>query len=108
MNLDLNSAVPCGLLINELISNALKHAFPGGRQGSSDQAAPGGTAGWRSASRMTAWVFPKPLDFRHASTFGLQIVNLLVSQLEGTISLDREKGTAFTVAFRELEYKKRL
>ena len=109
VNLDLNSAVPCGLLINELISNALKHAFPGGRRGVVGIKLRRGEDGRVEIRIADDGVgFPRALDFQHASTFGLQIVNLLVSQLEGTLSLDREKGTAFTVAFRELEYKKRL
>ena len=51
--------------------------------------------------------FPERIDFRNTESFGLQIVNLLVGQLEGTIKLDKEKGTAFTIVFRELEYKAR-
>jgi two-component sensor histidine kinase len=51
--------------------------------------------------------FPAGLDFRHPDSFGLQIVNMLVHQLEGTIDMDRANGTAFTVIFRELNYKPR-
>ena len=48
------------------------------------------------------WIFAKP------KAFGLQIVNLLVEQLEGTIEIDRTNGTAFTVTFRELKYAPRI
>jgi two-component sensor histidine kinase len=51
---------------------------------------------------------PKGLDFRKAESFGLQIVNLLVDQLEAEIDLDRTKGTAFTMTFRELKYAPRV
>ena len=51
--------------------------------------------------------FPENLNFRKAESLGLQIVNLLVGQLGGTIELDRTNGTAFTVAFREFEYPSR-
>jgi two-component sensor histidine kinase len=51
---------------------------------------------------------PEGLDFRKAESFGLQIVNLLVRQLDATIDLDRTKGTAFTMTFRELHYEARI
>ena len=104
IHLDINSAVPCGLLVTELMTNALKHAFPGDRKG---------VVGIRIRRREDGIVelrvaddgvgFPEAVDFRHTESLGLQIVSLLVGQLEGTIELDRKKGTAFTIAFRELE-----
>jgi hypothetical protein len=45
--------------------------------------------------------FPGGLDFRNTETLGLQLVNTLVEQLEGTIELDRSSGTAFKIAFGE-------
>jgi len=106
--LDVNSSVPCGLILNELISNSLKHAFPEGRKGririglkrGSDDAiiflvADNGIG------------FPKDVDFRQSKSLGLQLTNLLVGQLGGTIELDRTNGTAFTVTFRELKYAPR-
>jgi len=106
--LDLNSAVPCGLILNELISNSLKHAFPEGRKGliriglkrGSD-----GTIILRVADDGIG--FPKDLDFRQLESLGLQIAKLLVGQIEGMIELDRTNGTAFTVTFREIKYAPR-
>jgi two-component sensor histidine kinase len=51
--------------------------------------------------------FPEDLDFAKAESFGLQIVNLLIRQMDATIELDRTNGTAFTVTFRELKYPSR-
>ncbi len=104
MSLDINSAVPCGLILNELISNALKHAFPEGRRAIKIglRRGPGGAVELRVADDGVS--FPKGLDFRKAESFGLQIVNMLVDQLEAAIDLDRTKGTAFTMTFRELKY----
>jgi PAS domain S-box-containing protein len=105
VSLDINSAVPCGLILNELISNALKHAFSEGRTGVIKiglRRGPGGAVELRVADDGVG--FPKGLDFRKAESFGLQIVNLLVDQLEATIEIDRTKGTAFTVTFRKLKY----
>lgn len=109
VSLDINSAVPCGLILNELISNALKHAFPEGRTGVIKiglRRGPGGAVELRVADDGVG--FPKRLDFRKAESFGLQIVNLLVDQLEAAIDLDRTKGTAFTMTFRELKYAPRV
>jgi len=109
LSLDINSAVPCGLILNELISNALKHAFPEDRTGVIKiglRRGPGGAVELRVADDGVG--FPKGLDFRKAESFGLQIVNLLVDQLEATIEIDRTKGTAFTVTFHELKYAPRI
>ncbi len=109
IRLDINSAMPCGLLANELVSNALKHAFPGGRKGVVRIG-----LRRRPEGRVEMGIeddgvgLPPGLDFRGAKSFGFQIVALLVSQLEADIALDARHGTAFTIAFRELEYKKRI
>jgi PAS domain S-box-containing protein len=104
--LNVNSAVPCGLLVNELVSNSLKHAFPADRKGTV-------TIGLRKMEEGIVELrvaddgagFPEALDFRRTDGLGLQIVSLLVDQLDGTIELDRKKGTAFTIVFRELAHK---
>jgi len=102
--LDINTALPCGLILNELISNALKHAFPAGRKGVLMirlRRGKDGAVELRIADNGVG--FPKRLDFRRTESLGLQIVNLLVGQLEGTIKLAGKNGTAFTVAFREMK-----
>jgi two-component sensor histidine kinase/GAF domain-containing protein len=102
--LDVTTAIPCGLIINELASNALKHAFPNGRSGVigvemiQERGAGGG-----EQYRLTIWDdgagFPEGLDFRHTKSLGLQLVNSLTQQLGGSVTLSREKGTAFEIAF---------
>jgi PAS domain S-box-containing protein len=109
VQLDINSAVPCGLLVNELISNALKHAFPGGRKGTVRvrlRREKDGALVLRIADDGVG--LPEGLDFRRVPSFGLQIVDLLVGQLEAAIDLDRTAGTAFTVTFREVKYTNRI
>ncbi|MCX6565201.1 MAG: PAS domain S-box protein [Candidatus Aminicenantes bacterium] len=107
--LDINSAVPCGLILNELISNSLKHAFPEGRKGLIRiglKRGPDDTIILRVADDGIG--FPKDIDFLQFESLGLQIAKLLVGQLEGTIDLDRTNGTTFTVTFRELKYAPRI
>ncbi len=107
--LDINTAIPCGLIVNELVTNILKHAFPVGRKGEVHIAmsrAPGNKL--KLIVQDDGIGFPENLDFRKAETLGMQIVNMLVEQLEGTIELDREEGTAFKIVFTELKYKPRI
>ncbi len=98
--LGITEAIPCGLIINELISNALKHAFP------KDKAGEISVRLFRTdANRITLTVaddgvgFPEQIDFRKSPSLGLTLINSLVEQLGGTIELDRRGGTAFTIVF---------
>jgi PAS domain S-box-containing protein len=102
VSLDVNTAIPCGLVANELIINALKHGFPAGRSGSLRIGLDNlGDGRYRMVVADDGAGFPKDLDFRMTETLGLQLVTLLVGQLDGTIELDRERGTAFTITFND-------
>jgi PAS domain S-box-containing protein len=107
IKLGIEQATPLGLLSNELVTNSLKYAFPENRSG-------------EIVIRMRAveqdiieFVFsdngigiPEGLDWRNADSLGLQLVIILAeNQLDGTVSLDRRKGTHFTVKFRQKENK---
>ena len=108
VRLDINTAVPCGLLISELVSNALKHAFPEGREGTVRiglQRDQDGRVVIRVADDGVG--FPESVDFVRPESFGLQIVGLLVDQLDASIELVKGTGTAYRITFRELEYKPR-
>jgi len=107
--LDINTAIPCGLIVNEILSNALKHAFPDGRTGSirlSLQRAPGGEFTIRIQDDGIG--LPAGIEPERTATLGLQIIGLLVRQLDGTLTIDRTAGTSFSVRFRELRYKARI
>lgn len=108
--LSLDTAIPCGLIINELVTNSLKHAFPKGRKGEISVALhPSDTKGRYILSiRDNGIGFPKDMDLRNTKSLGLGLVYELVNQLEGSIELDRREGTAFTITFVELKYKKRM
>jgi len=107
--LDINSAIPCGLIINELVMNALKHAFPGGRKGEIIVSLrPSGDDRFILSVSDDGVGFPAGLDFHKTETLGMQLVTMLVDQLDGTISLERKPGTRFEVVFRELKYKPRI
>jgi two-component sensor histidine kinase len=98
--LEMDTAIPCGLIINELLSNSLKHAFPEGREGEVSVELT------EDDSKLTLIVsnngvsFPKDLDFRSTDSLGLQLVNMLTEQIKGTIELDRSSGTVFKITFK--------
>jgi PAS domain S-box-containing protein len=93
-----DTAILCGLIVSELVSNTLRHAFPGGRKGEM-------FIGVRETDshQITVVVkdngigFPEDLDFRDAPSLGLTLVNLLTDQLRGTIHLTRQGGTTFEI-----------
>jgi len=98
--LDIETAIPCGLMINELVSNALEHAFPEGRSGKISIAFHADKKGTFTLSISDDGIgFPKDVDFPTSGSMGLQLVCMLVEQLEGTIELDRSGGTKFTITF---------
>lgn len=108
LRLDINSAIPFGLILNELLSNAIRHAFPGDRPGVIRirmRRRPDGAAELRVEDDGVG--LPEGLDYRRPESLGLQIVNLLVDQLDAVLEIEGTKGTAVTLIFRELAYKPR-
>jgi PAS domain S-box-containing protein len=104
--LSLDTAIPCGLLINELVSNALKHAFPDARAGEVLIGLDANSAGgWTLRVSDNGIGFPAHVDFREPSSLGLRLVNMLAYQLDGTLALECESGTMFVVTFAELKYQ---
>jgi two-component sensor histidine kinase len=102
--LDINQAISCGLIVNELVSNALKHAFPDERAGRVRvELRP------LDGHRLVLAVsddgvgLPLELDLAHLDSLGLQLVHDLTEQLHGTIEVSRDLGTTFTVTFDEAD-----
>ena len=98
--LEIDKAIPLGLIINELVSNCVKHAFAPGAKGDI----------WISLHRQNDNVlvvvadngagFPDNLDFQSTGTLGLQLVNTLTNQLKGNIGLHSNGKTEFRIQFR--------
>lgn len=101
-DLVVDTAIPCGLVVNELLSNSLKHAFPHGRKGEIRI-----NFAVLDEDRFVLTVadngvgFPSGMDPEKSDSLGLQLVLVLVEQLGGTLELDRTSGTSFTITFRE-------
>ncbi|MEG3842559.1 PAS domain-containing protein [Microcoleus sp. herbarium14] len=108
VSLNLETATPCGLIVNELVSNTLKHAFPDGTSGTvSVECYQRGDREIHLFVKDNGIGFPKNLDFRKTNSMGFQVVCTLTEQLEGTLELSRQIGTAFHLRFKELNYSKR-
>jgi two-component sensor histidine kinase len=103
ISLDINTAIPAGLMINELISNSLKYAFPVGRKGEISIAIKRENNSLSILFADTGVGIPSDFDWRTAKSLGLRLVISLVEQLDGTIELDRTEGTAFTIVVKEKE-----
>lgn len=97
--LPLDVAIPCGLLLNELMSNCFKHAFAGGRTGTLRVALSTDGGAHQLTVADDGPGLPPGYDFRNAASFGLQLVSTLVEQLGGTIDVGGP-GATFTVRFR--------
>ena len=99
--LGIDDTVPCGLVINELLSNSLKYAFPNGRPGAIEISAHSTGGGEIAvAVRDDGIGLPPGLDIRQTETMGMSIVvGLVENQLGGRIELDRSEGTCFTIIF---------
>ena len=104
-SLPVDRAVPCGLIINELVSNALKYAFPPNFQNERDinvSLQKDNHGQIQLDVEDTGIGFPENFNYREADSLGLHLVVLLVEkQLEGTITLKPGKGTHFHILFQE-------
>ena len=98
--LTIEKAIPCGLIVNELLTNAIKHAFPNRRKGvveiSMDK-----NDGPRCSLQIrdNGVGLPKNIDINKSSSLGLVLVSLLTEQLNGDVRVERNRGTAFTIGF---------
>ncbi len=98
--LDLKKAIPCGLIVTELVSNSLKHAFPSGGEGEISVEICRDRKGKSTLTvRDTGTGLPEGIDFRSSPSLGLKLVMDLIQQLNGTVEVGRENGTEFKIVF---------
>jgi two-component sensor histidine kinase len=115
LSLSVDSAIPCGLIVTELVTNAIKHAFPGGLE----QTDAGASAGLGASARLrqirvslfekdSQYVLevcdngvglPPDLDWRTTRSLGLRLVTRLAGQLHGSLDVDIQNGTRFRLTF---------
>ncbi|MGA9189001.1 MAG: PocR ligand-binding domain-containing protein [Methanosarcina sp.] len=123
IHLGMDTAIPLGIIVNELISNALKHAFPAGRAGeihinlckkesfALNYDIPGPCSSYMEKKGFHYVLtvadngkgIPEEIEFPNTDSLGLQLVNILVEQIDGCIELKRNHGTKFTIWFSNVE-----
>jgi PAS domain S-box-containing protein len=97
--LDIDKAIPCGLIINELVSNAFKHAFPDGKSGKIQVHLDNKLDRHTIVVKDTGVGFPDDVDMGNTETLGLQLVNDLVIQIDGSLDIQSDGGTTFKIVF---------
>ncbi|MFI5144591.1 MAG: PAS domain S-box protein [Ignavibacteria bacterium] len=98
--LDTDSASSVGLIINELISNSIKHAFPGERDGKiTIDFGETGVGFYTLIVRDDGVGLPPGFDFQNTDTLGLKLVSTLVEQIDGTLEIENKKGSSFKIKF---------
>lgn len=108
-NLSIETVMPLGLIINELVSNSLKYAFKDQKDNKINIILKKqNNDNFILEISDNGMGFPANIDFRNTSSLGLQLVNELVQQIDGQVELFNEKGTKFIINFHEPEYKKRI
>jgi two-component sensor histidine kinase len=121
--LGMDTAIPLGIIVNELVSNSLKHAFPRGEKGQislnlksvenpsrkMEDPESGPECNVKGSFRYLLRVSDNGkgieggISFQESETLGFQLVNLLVEQIDGCIELKKDKGAEFTIWFNNIE-----
>ena len=108
VKLSIDTAIPCGLIINELINNILKYAFPPGYKGKIEIIIK------KSSEEIILIVsdngigIPSSFDINNSDSLGLQLVDTLIKQISGNVTTDTLNGTKFTIKFKEIKYRERI
>ena len=99
LSLDVKKLVPLGIIINELITNMMKHAFSGREEGRITISAS------MNGERAVILIgdngngLPESINFKNSSGFGMQLVGMLTEQLGGSIKIEQDMGTKFILEF---------
>jgi len=97
--LSINKAIPCAQIINELVTNSIQYAFPGGRKGRIAVSLKKRAEGFRLTVSDNGIGIEDTRPGVSGSSIGLQLAEALTAQLQGAIEMNREEGTAFTIDF---------
>lgn len=98
-SLTIDTAIPCGLIINELVTNAIKHAFPDKKTGTIGVAFSISKSFYQLQVRDNGLGIPGDIDFSTTKSLGLRLVYILTDQIKGKLTLKRDSGTSITIVF---------
>jgi PAS domain S-box-containing protein len=102
--IDINTAIPLGLIVNELLSNSMKHAFPVDESGVIQIKFHKEDHNCILEVKDTGVGFPADLKLDKTDSLGLQLVNNLTQQINGELQLERSPGTTFRIIFEEKKF----
>jgi two-component sensor histidine kinase len=108
IRLNMETAVPCGLIISEIVSNSLKYAFPNEMNGEILVSLKTVEDGYELIIKDNGIGLPDQFDIDNNKSLGLILVNSLTEQIDGEITINRNHGTEFKIRFKELEYRERI
>lgn len=108
VRMEIESAMPCGLIINELLTNSIMHAFDGGEGEILVSLHKSAGDEYELSVSDNGSGIPADIDPRHPATFGLMLVNSILEQLRGRLEADTTHGTRFTMRFNKPFYPKRI
>jgi len=97
--LPVDQAIPCALIVNEILSNAFKHAFRGKNQGTLEVSVKQADDHIKIVIRDDGIGIPKNVDVYRGTSLGLKLIRSLAQQLSGTVTIESRKGTEVTVEF---------
>jgi len=103
IKLNLNTAIPLGLIINELLTNCIKHAFPDSMPGLIEIKLHKTHNEYELVIKDDGIGFSKDFDLKNVKTLGMELVKSLARQLEAILSLEKEPKTVFRLKFKELK-----
>ncbi|MGA9099099.1 MAG: sensor histidine kinase, partial [Methanotrichaceae archaeon] len=103
MYLNINTAIPCGMIINELISNSLKYAFPDGRSGEICIDLSSEDDSFKLIVSDNGVGIKGDLKIKDSKTLGFRLIDTLVKQIDGKMSLDTINGTRCEIHFKGLK-----
>jgi two-component sensor histidine kinase len=97
INLNIDTMIPCGLILNELVTNSLKHAFDDIKSSEIGISLKEDDGQATLVYSDNGRGIPEHVNLQNSDTLGLQIINMLAVQLKGTVKLERDEGTRFTI-----------
>ena len=105
---DVDTAIPCGLIVNELVTNSLKYAFPDNRKGVIQINLDSHGDRFTLVVKDDGIGFPEHVDWQNTESLGMQLVNTLTSQLGGSVELNDSSGTEFKITFSEKSHARKV
>lgn len=99
IHLGIDTAIPCGLLVNELVSNSFKHAFPNDAKGEVNVSLRHREGKFTLVVQDDGSGIPEHIDWRNTESLGMQLVQTLTDQLRGDITMQSPPGTRFEIVF---------